>query len=137
MADDLNLDLSFEVEDELDETENSSSSSDEDKGDLGDVPEDELEMEVEPVPVAAAPYQHEPEPRQLEVDGKVDAVSRARRNEDFTRLDPNNTANNTCSVVVYITSASARYERHACFTVNPSMNWAGVQFQVSGALGQG
>ena len=141
MADDLNLDLSFEVEDELDETENSSSSSDEDKGDLGDVPEDELEMEVEPVPVAAAPYQHEPEPRQLEVDGKVDAVPRARRNEDFTRLDPNNTANNTCSVVVYITSASARYRGTPCMLYCEPVDELGrctcVQFQVSGALGQG
>ena len=53
MADDLNLDLSFEVKDELDETENISSSSDEDEGDLGDVAEDELEIEPMPVPPAA------------------------------------------------------------------------------------
>ena len=98
-------------------------------------------MEVEPVPVAAAPYQHEPEPRQLEVDGEVDAVPRARRNEDFTRLDPNNTANNTCNVVVYITSASARYRGTPCMLYCEPVDELGrctcVQFQVSGALGQG
>ena len=54
MAHDLNLDLSFEVEDELDETENSSSSSDEDEGDLGDVAENELQIEPMSVPVTTS-----------------------------------------------------------------------------------
>lgn len=56
MADDLNLDLHFEIEDGLDETENSSSSSDENEGDLGDIAEDELETSCGPLPL-----QHEPD----------------------------------------------------------------------------
>ena len=91
------LELSFEVdvsEGDEEEDRNYSLDSDNDDGDLGDFdPEagENQDAAVGGVPVQPAAYLHEPGPRLLDDDDDRD--DERWRNQDVSRLDPNNTGN--------------------------------------------